>query len=93
MENASNLRFQFTCTQTEVRKITDRVFWAPFLQRIMDKSELNEKLVFERTVFLSEELKLLTSMLIRLISDRCSGIYKIDLLTQVLSNLEMEDGK
>lgn len=59
----------------------------------MDKSELNEKLVFERTVFLSEELKLLTSMLIRLISDRCSGIYKIDLLTQVLSNLEMEDGK
>lgn len=31
--------------------------WAPCLQRIKEKSELNEKLVFEKAGFLSEELK------------------------------------
>lgn len=32
--------------------------WAPFLQRIKEKSELNGKLIFESVVFLSEDLEI-----------------------------------
>lgn len=57
MVYASNLGFQFTYAKTEVRKITNGVFWAPFLQRTKEKNEMDGKLVFERAVFLSEELE------------------------------------
>lgn len=45
-------------------------------------NDQNEKLVFEKAVLLSEKLKTFGLLVI---SDRCSGIKTIDLLTQSLS--------